>query len=271
MATYAIGDIQGCHDALKRLLSAIAFDPARDRLWFTGDLVNRGPDSLGVLRTVKSLGQSALTVLGNHDLHLLALRHTQRSAKRGDTLAAVLKAPDCDELLHWLRHLPLLHIDSAQGYAMVHAGMPSEWSPHAALQHAHEVEDALRAADFTEFLAQMYGSDPDEWDAALSGYARLRFITNSLTRMRYLTLRGGLDLKAKGPLGSTPASLIPWFMHPRRTAHELTVLFGHWSTLRLTREQETRYRVVPLDTGAVWGGKLTALRLDDGTRFSVDG
>ncbi len=271
MATYAIGDLQGCGDALNRLLEHIHFDSARDSLWFTGDLVNRGPDSLAVLRLVKSLGSRAVTVLGNHDLHLLALRYTTRSPKRGDTVQEVLRAEDCDELLTWLRYRPLLHIDPGTAFALIHAGLPCEWSLSEAAQHAREAELVLQSDGFVDFLAHMYGSEPDAWDPALTGKARLRFIVNCFTRMRYLTRHGRLDLKAKGPLGSTPASLIPWFMHPARPDLKQTVLFGHWSTLRLTPAQERQYRVIPLDTGAVWGGALSAYRLEDGARFSVPG
>ncbi|MGD9603836.1 MAG: symmetrical bis(5'-nucleosyl)-tetraphosphatase [Gammaproteobacteria bacterium] len=272
MATYAIGDLQGCRASLEALLDTIRFDRARDRLWFVGDLVNRGPDSLGALRFVHSLDACSVTVLGNHDLHLLALRHDPaRKMKKGDTLEDILTAPDRDLLLDWLRQRPLLHHDPALGVAMVHAGLPPQWDIAEAAAHARELEAALRAPDFEHFLHEMYGNAPDAWADDLSGTARLRYLTNAFTRMRYLRPDGRLELKTKVGLETPTPGLLPWFMLPDRRSAGTRIVFGHWSTLRLDAARERRFNVVPLDTGAVWGGELTALRLDDGTRFSVPG
>lgn len=272
MATYAIGDIQGCLESLVELLALIEFDERRDRLWFTGDLVNRGPDSLGVLRLVHSLDHCSVTVLGNHDLHLLALHHDpQRRAKKGDTIEAVLHAPDRSELLEWLRHRPFMHRDTELGYTMVHAGLPVHWDLAAAAGHAREAESALRDARCAGFLADMYGNTPDQWTPDLRGGARLRYITNCFTRMRYCRRDGRLDLKTKVGLDKPAPGLVPWFMLPERLSATEPVVFGHWSTLRLTPAQEREYKVHPLDTGAVWGGMLSALRLEDRQRFCVRG
>lgn len=272
MATYAIGDIQGCLESLSALLREISFDAANDRLWFTGDLVNRGPDSLGVLRLVHALDACSVTVLGNHDLHLLATRHVpQRRRKKGDTLDAVLAAKDCDSLLEWLRHRPLFHHDRALGTSLVHAGVPASWTIEDALRHAREVETALRGSDFVNLLADMYGNTPAQWSPTLAAVERLRYITNCFTRMRFCKPDGGLDFKTKEGLTTPIPDLIPWFMLPNRAAAALPIVFGHWSTLRLSANQERQYKVFPLDTGAVWGGTLSALRLEDGTRFAVSG
>lgn len=272
MATYAIGDVQGCREPLLRLLDHISFDPAQDRLWFTGDLVNRGPDSLGVLRFVAALGNRAVVVLGNHDLHLLALRHDPtRRAKKGDTVDDILTASDRDALLDWLRGQPLLHQDTALGYTLVHAGLPPAWTVDEAAAHAREVEHVLRGSGLNAFLADMYGNAPDAWTPTLRNHARLRFITNCLTRIRYCKSDGRLDLKAKMALAARPGGLLPWFMLPGRRSVEARIVFGHWSTLRLSAAEERQYRVYPLDTGAVWGGMLSALRLEDQRRYQVRG
>ena len=273
MATYAIGDIQGCLDSLHQLLDKISFNAARDRLWFTGDLVNRGPDSLGVLRLVHTLDGCSITVLGNHDLHLLAARYDpQRRQKRGDTLEAVLAAKDCDPLLDWLRHRPLFHCDRSLGFSMVHAGVPVNWKIDEAVQRAGEVETVLRGTGFVRFLQKMYGNTPAQWSSDLELAERLRYITNCFTRMRYYKPDGRLDFKSKEGLAASPTTgLIPWFMMPARASAAEPIVFGHWSTLRLSENQERQFKVFPLDTGAVWGGRLTALRLEDGARFSVDG
>lgn len=272
MASYAIGDIQGCYQGLLKLLEHIDFQPARDRLWFTGDLVNRGPDSLSVLRFVSALGERAVVVLGNHDLHLLAARYLPEVRLRPrDTLDAVLCAPDCDALLTWLRHRPMFHRDAATDYALVHAGLAPEWTITDAMQLAGEVEQALRSDRFDVFLRNMYGDQPDRWQGALRGSDRLRFITNCLTRIRYGTADGRIELNAKGPPGTQSLELIPWFMLPQRRSADTRIVFGHWSTLRITPDEEAQYRVYPLDTGAVWGGQLTAMRLEDRMRFSVPG
>lgn len=272
MATYAIGDVQGCLDSLVTLLEKISFNTTRDRLWFTGDLVNRGPDSLGVLRLIHKLDARSTTVLGNHDLHLLTARYVrERRRKRGDTLDAVLAAKDCDQLLEWLRHRPLFHRDRSLGFSMVHAGVPAHWDVDEAVQRAAEVETALRGAGFVRFLENMYGNAPAQWTNTLEPTERLRYITNCFTRMRYCKPDGRLDLNSKEGLAEMAMGLIPWFMMPARASAAEPIVFGHWSTLRISPSQERRFNVLPLDTGAVWGGTLTALRLEDGERFSVDG
>lgn len=263
MAVYAIGDIQGCYAELMALLETIRFDAASDQLWFTGDLVNRGPESLQVLRYVRDLNErtpaAAITVLGNHDLHLLAVAEGKGRLHRSDTLGEVLDAPDRQGLLDWLRHQPLLHHDAGLGYSLVHAGLPPQWSLGAAQQHAGEVEAVLRGENYREFFAHMYGNLPDHWGEDLSGWERLRFITNCFTRMRYCDAQGRVDLHAKGAPGSQPAGLVPWFEVEGRQTQAERIVFGHWSTLGLYQGN----RVTALDTGCLWGGRLTALRLDD--------
>lgn len=258
MATYAIGDVQGCYDELLALLERMAFDPVNDRLWFVGDLVNRGPQSLQVLRWVKNLDPPAHCVLGNHDLHLLAVAAGHERYGRNDTFRDVLTAPDRDELLDWLRRLPLLHHDSATGYTMVHAGLPPQWDLAQASACAAEVEAVLRGPAYGEFLMQMYGDEPRAWSDSLSGVARLRFITNCLTRLRFCDAQGVLALHEKGPPGSQPAPWLPWFEVPERRSRNLHILFGHWSALR----EYSAPGLDALDTGCVWGGNLSALRLD---------
>lgn len=263
MATYAIGDVQGCLAELHDLLDLIRFDPAQDRLWFTGDLVNRGPHSLETLRFIKSLGCAAISVLGNHDLHLLAVATGASRVKRKDTFAAVLEAPDRDELLDWLRRLPLLHGDGA--FYLIHAGLPPQWDMETAGRCAREVEAVLRGDDYAEFFPHMYGDRPDHWAEELRGWDRLRFITNCFTRMRYCTADGCLDLKEKGPIGRQAEGLVPWFNTPNRRSAGARIIFGHWSTLGFHVENDC----FGLDTGCLWGGSLTALRLDTLQRFST--
>lgn len=258
MAIWAIGDIQGCFDPLQRLLERLKFDPAEDRLWFTGDLVNRGPSSLETLRFVKSLGDAALTVLGNHDLHLLAVAACQRQPHRHDTLHGVLDAPDAEELLDWLRRQPLFHREA--GWVLIHAGLPPQWDIPTAGRLAREVEAVLRGADSEGFFAHMYGNGPDFWSEELSGWGRLRFITNCLTRMRFCDREGRLDLKEKGAPGAQPAHLRPWFEVAERRSRGARIVFGHWSTLGFYAGEDC----YGLDTGCLWGGELTALRLEDG-------
>ena len=258
MAVFAVGDIQGCHDELKRLLDRIDFDLAEDTLWFTGDLVNRGSRSLDVLRFVKDLGSRALCVLGNHDLHLLAVAAGTTPSRKNDTLDEVLAAPDREELLHWLRHRPLLHHDAGLGYTLIHAGLPPQWDLAVASDCARELETVLRDASHAEFFRHMYGDQPRRWSPGLEGWDRLRFIVNCFTRMRYCTAGGDLDLKAKGAPGTQPEGQLPWFQVPGRLSRELHILFGHWSTLGEVRGEN----VHALDTGCVWGGRLSALRLD---------
>lgn len=257
MAIYAIGDIQGCYDELQRLLQRIAFNPARDRLWLAGDIVNRGPKSLEVLRFAKSLGSRAITVLGNHDLHLLALSQGNRSHYKHGTLEQILRAPDRDELIHWLRHRPLMHHSAKRGFSLIHAGLPPQWDIATALRRAREVEKVLQGPGFHDYCHAMYGNHPDRWSDNLRGMDRLRFITNCFTRLRYCTRDGRLAMKEKGAPGGQDASLVPWFKVPGRASRGQRILFGHWSTLGYYHGEN----VWSLDTGCLWGGQLTALRL----------
>lgn len=257
MAVYAIGDIQGCFDELQALLDKIGFDPARDRLWFTGDLVNRGPKSLETLRFVKALGDRAVTVLGNHDLHLLAVAYGLKDDTAED-IGNILTAPDRDELIDWLRRRPLLHHDAELGYTLIHAGLPPSWDLAKAQALAAEVETVLRGPDYRALLEHMYGNEPAQWSDGLTGWERLRFIVNCFTRLRFCDNEGRLALKEKGPPGSQPAPYRPWFTVPNRASAGINIVFGHWSTLGPWAEPN----VFPLDTGCLWGGHLTALRLD---------
>lgn len=266
MAVYAIGDVQGCHDDLLRLLDRVRYEPADDLLWFCGDLVNRGPASLEALRFVKRLGDRAVTVLGNHDLHLVAAARDPKRRREGDTFDAILDAPDRDELVDWLRRRPLLHHDAALGYVLVHAGLPPQWDLADAGACAREVEDMLAGDGHGEFIDRMYGDQPDLWSESLEGVDRWRFIVNCFTRMRFVDADGRVSLKDKGPPGTQAPGLVPWFEHPERRSRDLHIVFGHWSTLG----QQPGGGVYPLDTGCVWGGRLTALQLDeDGGWFSV--
>ena len=258
MAIFAVGDIQGCYDELRQLLTRIKFNPAEDRLWFTGDLVNRGPQSLEALRFVKGLGERAVCVLGNHDLHLLALTAGVDRPRPADTLDAVLAAPDRVELLDWLRHRPMLYHDAALGFTLVHAGLPPQWDLATASACARELESALRRPDYPEFFRHMYGNQPARWSPDLQGTERLRFIVNCCTRLRYVGADGELDLASKGAPGTQPAGFVPWFEAPERKSAELHIVFGHWSTVGEVKG----HNVYPLDTGCVWGGRLSALRLD---------
>ena len=258
MAVYAIGDIQGCADELDRLLDHIAFDPAADRLWFAGDLVNRGPGSLDALRRVHELDPVSTVVLGNHDLHLLAVAWGAGREKRGDTLRPILEAPDREVLLEWLRRRPLFHQDPELGYSLVHAGLPPIWDSGTANRLAREVEAVLGGPDPEPFFHVMYGDQPDRWDEALEGWPRLRYIVNALTRLRYVRDDGRPALAAKGAPGSQPSGCHPWFDHPDRASRGQRIVFGHWSTLGLQITRDT----FGLDTGCLWGGRLTALQLD---------
>jgi bis(5'-nucleosyl)-tetraphosphatase (symmetrical) len=263
MATYAIGDVQGCADALRQLLAAFGFERARDRLWFVGDLVNRGPDSLEVLRLVKDLGERAVTVLGNHDFHLLAVASGQARQHRSDTLNEVLAAPDRDELLSWLRQQPMLHVEG--NWAMVHAGLLPQWGIATARALAQEVEAALRGADWRAFLAQLYGDMPDTWSEDLRGADRLRVIVNAMARMRFCTAEGRIELRTKGESANAPRGFFPWFDAPGRASCDHTLVCGHWSTLGL----KLRPDLLALDSGCVWGGQLSAVRLEDRKLFQV--
>ncbi len=258
MTLYAIGDLQGCGAPFDALLAALEFDPARDRLWLVGDLVNRGPESLSVLRRVMALGAAVTTVLGNHDLHLLAAAAGIRRPSAQDTLQPVLAAHDRDELLDWLRRRPLIHYDEPAGRVLVHAGIPPAWSVAEAIGHAREVEAELAGAGWRDALADMYGNGPSRWSAGLPRAERLRYTINALTRMRFCTPDGRLDLEPAGPPGSQPAGLVPWFDAPDRAARDTHIVFGHWSALGLLRRPD----VTALDTGCVWGRALTAVPLE---------
>ena len=264
MSIYAIGDVQGCFDELLRLLDTISFDKNTDQLWFAGDLVNRGPKSLETLRFVKSLGDSAVTVLGNHDMHLLAASCTQKIALKKDALSQVLEAPDREELVHWLRQQPLFHYND--DFCMVHAGLPPQWDFKKTQKMASIAEQTLRSPDYAAFLKQMYGNKPNIWSSSLKGTPRLRFIINCFTRMRYCDLNGRLDFANSGPPGSQPKGLLPWFEVPNRKSADLRIICGHWSTLGYY-EGSNCYAI---DTGCLWGGQLTALKLGDPVqRFSI--
>ncbi len=272
MATYAIGDLQGCLETFERLLERIDFNPRMDRLWLTGDLVNRGPDSLGTLRRIIALGERATSVLGNHDLHLLAVALTASArTRRGDTLDDILHARDRESLIDWLRRQPLFHHEPALGFSMVHAGIPRDWTLEEAAARAAEVQKVLAGPAPAGLLGALYGNTPDRWQPTLVGIERLRFTINAFTRMRYCHRDGQLDLGHKGPPEDAPSGLVPWFAVAGRRSAGHPIVFGHWSTLRLSPEDERTHAVHPLDTGAVWGGMLTALRLEDSARFSVTG
>lgn len=259
MSRFAIGDVQGCLTELKALLARIRFSADRDRLWFVGDLVNRGPDSLGVLRFVRDLGDNAVVVLGNHDLHLLALALGASRIKRRDTLDEILGAPDRDALIEWLLARPLAWHDARSNDLLVHGGLIPQWSVQEALALAGEVGEALRG-DPQALFDGMYGDRPDRWSDALAGIERLRFVINVFTRMRYCTADGRIDVKLKGDpsAGAAHGPFRPWFEHEQRASREARVIFGHWSTLGFYRGRG----VIGLDTGCVWGGALTALDLD---------
>jgi len=259
MALYAIGDVQGCNDELGALLDAVRFSPDRDRLWFVGDLVNRGPDSLGVLRRIHALGDAATVTLGNHDLHLLAVAFGSARARDDDTLGEILAAPDCDELLEWLANRPLFHEHESLNVCMLHAGLAPQWDLKLTRRCAREFEHALRR-DPERLVRGLYGDQPDRWEDSLEGEARLRFIANCFTRLRYVDPDGRLMLRAKGsPRKSQTKSLIPWFEAREAGWRGSRLVFGHWSTLGFFN----RGGLTGLDTGCVWGGVLTALRLDD--------
>ena len=265
MATFAIGDIQGCYDSLRRLLDFCAFDAQNDRLWLVGDLVNRGPKSLETLRFLKSLGNSALTVLGNHDLYLLMVAEGGAKFRgKDDTLQAIFDAPDCAELLDWLRHQPLCHTEG--DYCMVHAGLLPQWTIEQARALAREVEAALQGPQYHEFVTNLWGSEPAGWTDELTGWQRLRVIVNAMTRMRFCTPEGIMEFKTKGELVKAPAGHLPWFEVPDRKSADKVVVAGHWSALGL----KITPHLLALDSGCLWGGKLSALRLEDRQLFQVD-
>ena len=264
MATYAIGDIQGCFTSLMALLKRVAFDPAHDRLWLVGDLVNRGPDSLHTLRFIRDLGPAAVTVLGNHDLYLLMVAYgAVRSRAKDDTIQAVLDAPDREALLGWLRTRPLMHLEN--GFAMVHAGLLPGWTVTQARALAREVEGALAGPYHADLLHNMWGSEPAAWHPDLRDYARMRVIVNAMTRMRFCTLDGQMDFKVKGEVTKAPKGYVPWFEVPGRKSADTTLVFGHWSALGLRVEP----RLLALDSGCLWGRELSAVRLEDRAVFQV--
>ena len=264
MATYAIGDVQGCFDSLQQLLRVVAFDPSRDRLWMVGDLVNRGPRSLETLRFVRDLGSAAITVLGNHDLYLLMAAEGFGRRGKGDTLDEILNAPDRSELLHWLRHRPLCHLEGR--HCMVHAGLLPQWTVSQARTLAAEVETALTSASYLEFMANLWGSEPAVWSDDLEGWPRLRVIVNAMTRMRFCSHDGVMEFKSKGDAGTAPAGHLPWFEVPGRRSADDILVTGHWSALGLRIETN----LLALDSGCLWGRHLTAVRLDDRAVFQVD-
>lgn len=266
MSHYAIGDVQGCFTDLQALLKKIDFDPNKDTLWFTGDLVNRGPQSLEVLRFVKSLGEKAITVLGNHDLHLLAVAASKQQQKKQDTLDEILNASDGKELCDWLRQQPLLHHDAILNYTLVHAGLAPQWNLAQALSYAHEVEIVLRSNNDKIFFEHMYGDQPDCWQNDLTGWDRLRTITNYLTRLRFCTINGKIDFLQKESAESCDKNYLPWFKVPQRATQNLNIIFGHWAALNGNTNTEN---IFALDTGCVWGSCLTAMRLEDRKKFSV--
>jgi len=266
MSTYAIGDIQGCFGPLQKLLEKIQFHPAQDTLWLTGDLVNRGPESLATLRFIKSLGNRQRIVLGNHDLHLLAVAHETHPGQKEDTFQDILTAEDRDELIAWMLQLPLLTHDAKLGYTMVHAGLAPSWDLAMAISLAEEVCGILKSDQAREFFKHMYGNQPNEWRADLTGWDRIRCITNYLTRVRFCHPDGSLELETKGKKEDRPADLIPWFDVPNRVNADLKIVFGHWAALGgITNTPNT----FALDTGCAWGYCLTAMRLEDGERISV--
>jgi bis(5'-nucleosyl)-tetraphosphatase (symmetrical) len=258
MAIYAIGDVQGCYESLQRLLEKLQFDTSQDQVWFAGDLVNRGPSSLQVLRLVKSLEESAVVVLGNHDLTLLAIAAGCILPRRKDTVQDILQASDREVLLEWLRHRPLMHYDANLDFVLTHAGLAPQWELDQAMGYAAEVERALRDSSYTCFLKEMYGNEPYRWHDDLQGVARLRFIVNAFTRMRYCHMDGALNFKFKGPLGSQPAHLLPWFQVPSRRVDKANIVFGHWAALGFYHDKG----IYAIDSGCVWGARLTAIQVD---------
>lgn len=266
MTTYAIGDIQGCHQRLDELLRNISAATPNARFIFLGDLVNRGPQSLATLRQIRALNktESAEVLLGNHDLHLLAVAHGIRKAHPSDTIDEILNAPDRDELLDWLRRQPLAFF--RDGHLLVHAGVLPQWTAQKTLELAAEVETVLRGPDWVDFLRQMYGNTPDKWDDGLQGANRLRCIVNALTRIRYCSADGRMQLAHTQGIDEALPGLMPWFDIPGRKTEDVTVVFGHWSTLGLIM----RANLISLDTGCLWGGKLSAVCLEDRSVIQVN-
>ncbi|AZZ43954.1 symmetrical bis(5'-nucleosyl)-tetraphosphatase [Stutzerimonas zhaodongensis] len=268
MTTYAVGDLQGCLEPLLCLLKQVDFSPSRDCLWLAGDLVNRGPQSLEALRFARDLGSSGVTVLGNHDLHLLAVTHKVERLKKSDTLQPILDAPDRADLIFWLRQQKLVHHDAERQVTMVHAGIPPQWTLSKSLRRAAEVEQALRDdAMLQPFLDGMYGNQPAKWSKELHGIPRLRLITNYFTRMRFCKADGTLDLEAKEGLDSAPAGFAPWFSHPTRKTRGEKIIFGHWAALEGNCDEPNVYA---LDTGCVWGNSMTLMNVDSNELYSCD-
>ena len=263
MSTYAIGDLQGCYRSLQALLERIDFDATRDRLWLVGDLVNRGPGSLECLRFVSRLGDRATVVLGNHDLHLLAVAEGVSKPGKRDTIQQILDAPDRDELLDWLRSRKLVHLDG--NYLMVHAGLLPQWNLNRVMELASEIESLIRSPNRRDFLKHMYGNEPNRWDDTLTGPARYRIVTNAMTRMRLLDENDALNLEFKGELGTIPAGQHPWFMKRHPSTIDTTILAGHWSALGL----HVTANFIGLDSGCAWGRQLSAVRLEDRAIFQV--
>ena len=270
MSTYAIGDIQGCYSELQNLLNEINFDERRDELWFTGDLVNKGPKSLQTLRFIKALGVNAKITLGNHDLHLLAVAKNIQPLLKKDTIQEILAADDVEELIDWLKSRPLLITDDDLNFTMVHAGLPPQWSLENAKEFAKECELILQSEKINKLLAEMYGDTPNIWVNSLQDYAKQRFIINCFTRIRFCNSDGMLDFDAKVAPGKQNTSLIPWYSLPNRKTKDNKIIFGHWSTVHIGNEKNFKqYNVYPIDTGCLWGGRLTAMRLEDEKVFSV--
>ncbi|SNC63748.1 Bis(5'nucleosyl)-tetraphosphatase, ApaH [Marinobacter sp. es.048] len=265
MTDYAIGDIQGCYERLRDVLDKVNFSPSRDRLWVAGDLINRGPSSLATLRYIETLGDSAVVVLGNHDLHLLAVSLGGHQTRRKDTLADILEAPDHDRLVNWLRQQNLCVHDPDRNLVMTHAGLPHIWTVSQAMARAQEVEAVIRGDAAEEYFTHMYGNQPERWDETLQGMDRWRVITNYFTRMRFIAEDGTLELAAKEAVDSAPEGFEPWFHFPR--ADDVRVVFGHWAALEGKTGSD---RFIGLDTGCVWGGALTMMNLDTGEKIHCD-
>lgn len=264
MSIYVIGDVQGCYQPLLALLELIEFDENKDTLWFVGDLVNRGPQNLETLRFIKNLGDRAISILGNHDLHLLAIAYGHREIHNTrDTFHDVVDAPDFEEIITWLRHRPIMHHDETTGFTMVHAGLATQWNLTRALQCANEIQQVLRGDLIDSFLANMYGNQPDVWSDTLRGWDRLRFITNSFCRTRYCDANGKQDFKFNREIGTQPKHLLPWFEVPGRMNSDLKIIFGHWASLG----HHLQNNIYALDSGCVWGGQLTAMRLSNEPKY----
>jgi bis(5'-nucleosyl)-tetraphosphatase (symmetrical) len=270
MATYAIGDIHGCFDELQLLLAKIAFDRKQDVLWFTGDLINGGSKSIETLQFIKDLGQHAICVLGNHDLALLSIASSKINIPKDNrkqlNFDAILKNPNINELLAWLQSLPLLHYDQTFNTLLVHAGIAPQWRIEKAFALAKEVETILQSEQAPDFFAHMFGNKPDLWDDTLTGWGRLRCITNYLTRLRFCTIDGRMDLLEKGPANMAPPTMMPWYAVPNRLSQDTRIIFGHWAAL----VGQADNNVLGLDTGCVWGNYLSALRLEDNCIFKID-